>query len=113
MKVLAAVAFAFLALMALGSTWFDLMLYQALPFTIIPLSAGVILVVLIKWPPRTVVGALSFAPLVWIGQVSYGLYLWHWPVRWFIYGQQPVPTSTAQLLVTVVLTWHSPRSPTI
>jgi peptidoglycan/LPS O-acetylase OafA/YrhL len=24
--------------------------------------------------------ALSLAPVVWVGRVSYGLYLWHWPV---------------------------------
>jgi len=31
--------------------------------------------------PRSVVRrALEFSPLVWIGSVSYGLYLWHYPI---------------------------------
>ena len=102
-KLLAAVAFVFLAFMALRSTWADLISYQAVLFTIIPLSAAVILVVLIKWPLRIVVRALRFAPLVWVGRVSYGLYLWHWPVRWFIYGRQPLPTSMVQLFAAVFL----------
>ena len=30
--------------------------------------------------PGPVAAVLSFAPLRWLGLISYGLYLWHWPV---------------------------------
>jgi peptidoglycan/LPS O-acetylase OafA/YrhL len=28
--------------------------------------------------------ALSLRPLTWAGRISYGLYLWHYPVYWWI-----------------------------
>ena len=31
-------------------------------------------------PHQPVARVLSLAPVAWIGQLSYGLYLWHWPV---------------------------------
>ena len=38
-------------------------------------------IVSVTQPDRGVLGRfLSLAPLRWIGMISYGLYLWHWPV---------------------------------
>src|SRR5262249_1651694 len=39
-----------------------------------------ILLVLVAYPRQLLALVLGVAPLVWIGRVSYGLYLWHYPV---------------------------------
>jgi peptidoglycan/LPS O-acetylase OafA/YrhL len=56
--------------------------YQGL-FTGVALMVGVILVRLLVAPSRLVAWVLESAPLVGIGRISYGLYLFHWPIlRW-------------------------------
>jgi peptidoglycan/LPS O-acetylase OafA/YrhL len=57
----------------------DMLLYRG-GFTVHALAVAVIIVA-ITLHPGTVLGrALSWRPLVAIGLISYGLYLWHWPV---------------------------------
>ena len=58
--------------------------------------------------PRSAPAALlSIAPLRWIGVVSYGLYLWHWPIVVWIgdprAGADPLTTQLAEVALTVVV----------
>ena len=57
---------------------------------------------------------LTWAPLLWIGVRSYGIYLWHWPVIMFVGDPMGldlarVPLMFVQVAVTVVLTELSLR----
>lgn len=67
-----------LLLLWLGSqvTYLTRHLYYGL-FTVVAAAAGVIIFRLLEAPPRAVQRWLEHPALVWIGRVSYGLYLWH------------------------------------
>jgi peptidoglycan/LPS O-acetylase OafA/YrhL len=48
--------------------------------TFIAGGIAVMLLAVLASPNTRLTSALSFAPLAWCGRVSYGLYLWHYPV---------------------------------
>ena len=62
-----------------GTSPFD---YQG-GFTLSALSAAAIIIGAVGVPNGPIARFLSLSPLVWIGTISYGAYLWHYPV--FVY----------------------------
>jgi len=50
-------------------------------FTLVAAAAAVLIVRVVQLPSRPLLAVLASAPLVWIGRISYALYLWHTPIR--------------------------------
>lgn len=54
-------------------------------YAVIPCLAAAVLICVGGQGPTIVKSLLSAGPVVWVGKISYSLYLWHWPI--FIYYQ--------------------------
>ncbi len=61
------------------------------------LAVAVVIAAAVQPQRRLLRDVLSFAPLRWIGWISYGLYLWHWPV--FVYLTPQRTGASSSLLV--------------
>ncbi|WP_417478105.1 acyltransferase family protein [Maricaulis sp.] len=101
-----------LALIAASLIWID----ESMPFPgilAIPVtlgSAGLLLTGSLGGSSLS--RAFTFRPFVWIGLISYSLYLWHWPVLAFaryVTGELNLPQQALAFIVMVALSWMSFR----
>lgn len=71
-------------------------------FTILAATTALLLLNLVLKENGTLHFLLEAKPLVWVGRISYGLYLWHYPMfKWIKYLSAPWPVKlTLALLAT-------------
>ena len=90
-----------------------------LPFGVVPVAAAVTLtaLLLVSLRPGTAAhGLLSRPPLVFLGLISYSLYLWHWSVltlaRWTVgVSTTTIPLLVGLMLALAVLSWRWVEEP--
>ena len=81
-----------LSLLGLGFAWVKLrgsnpFLYHG-GFWLTELGVLVLIVCAVAGPQSRVARALAVRPLTLLGTISYGVYLWHWPVNVFLTSQR-------------------------
>ncbi len=104
MDVLALAALVGIGLiMAVGRHWNDWMYPWGLLFTSV---ATIALVAFVIRPGSLAGRALEIAPLRWMGERSYSIYLWHWPVMLALQWEYNfVPNSIAMFAVGIAATF--------
>ena len=85
------------------------LLYQQAGLTLAALATAVVITQCLIAPVPGVRTFLAWRPMVVIGRMSYGIYLWHAPVAWLTdarhYDWVPIMSRPVQFIARVVLTF--------
>jgi len=73
--------------------------------TLFALGVAFSLAAAVSNPENIFVRVLRIPPLVWTGRLSYGLYLWHFPVFTFVGGWLPEMQAARLMVVKVIATF--------
>jgi peptidoglycan/LPS O-acetylase OafA/YrhL len=79
----------------------DSLLYHG-GFLLVAVLVALVIASLLKAPRGPVSRLFSLAPLVHLGRISYGLYLWHWPVILFLTSERTGLGGIGLLLLRLV-----------
>ncbi len=90
-------------IMIIGRHWSDWMY----PWGLLLTSLSTIVLVAFVIRPGSLIGrALGLAPLKWMGERSYSIYLWHWPVMLALQWEfNFVPNTVAMVLTGLIATF--------
>lgn len=97
----AALGALWLGWLATRITWEDGWIYTG-GLTLVACAAAAVIVTTLVHPWRPALMLLRFPPLVWFGRISYGLYLWHFPVTRVIYPNQDRAPVAGKLLAAAL-----------
>jgi peptidoglycan/LPS O-acetylase OafA/YrhL len=108
-SVLAVLGGAGIVAMAFEFTRHRTLLYSVGFAAVAGASALIIAAVLIS-PDGLLTKALSFGPLQALGRISYGVYLWHWPIHFVVAGATPGSSHVVRASITLVLSLVIPTA---
>ena len=108
LQVIGVAAVAFLVAYTIGGSFRDAWNYSGYGLLLVALAAAAVIAAAIADAGGPIARVMALPPLVALGRISYGLYLWHWPIFLVLnsayLGTSFLQTQLIRFSVTVAVT---------